>query len=139
MQVHEKVTRAMVAEEAGVELSIADFALGSASAKPLSLDQSMGDAEGEFTLQDLVADNTTEAAFAGAEVETILPLLEKLDVRQQKILRMRYSENRTSNDIGDELGLSGSRVQQIEVQAIRCLRRQLIMSPRRSTGYLAAA
>jgi RNA polymerase sigma factor (sigma-70 family) len=99
----------------------------------------MGDAEGEFTLQDLVADNTTEAAFAGAEVETILPLLEKLDVRQQKILRMRYSENRTCNDIGDELGLSGSRVQQIEVQAIRSLRRQLIMPPRRSTGYLAAA
>ena len=117
----------MVANEAGIDLETAEFAMGSTAATPLSLDRTMGDVEGEFTLQDMVADDTTDKAFAQAEVETVLePLLENLDSRQRQILQMRYGENRTCNDIGDELGLSGSRVQQIEVQAIRSLRRRLM-------------
>lgn len=139
LQEHDHVTLEMVAEEAGIDLATAEFALGSASAAPLSLDRTMGDVEGEFTLQDMVADETTEDAFAQAEVETVLaPLLEHLDSRQRQILRMRYGENRTCNDIGDELGLSGSRVQQIEVQAIRSLRRRL-MTPQRPMGQISAA
>lgn len=139
LQEHDKVTLEMVAQEAGVELATAEFALGSIAATPLSLDRTMGDVEGEFTLQDMVADETTEDAFAQAEVETILgPLLDHLDARQRQILRMRYGENRTCNDIGEELGLSGSRVQQIEVQAIRSLRRRL-MTPPRPMGHTSAA
>lgn len=139
LQEHEKVTIEMVAAETGIDLDTAEFALSSVSATPLSLDRTMGDVEGEFTLQDMVADETTEDAFAQAEVETILePLLEHLDSRQRQILRMRYGENRTCNDIGEELGLSGSRVQQIEVQAIRSLRRRL-MTPTRPTGHHTSA
>jgi len=139
LQEHEKVTIEMVAAEAGVEVAQAEFALGTISAMPLSLDRSMGDVDGEFTLQDMLADETTEDAFQQAEVETILaPLLEHLDARQRQILRMRYGENRTCNDIGEELGLSGSRVQQIEVQAIRSLRRRL-MTPPRPLGSSSAA
>ncbi|SRR5579884_987674 len=139
LQQHERVTTEMVAAEAGIDLETAEFALGSISATPLSLDRTMGEVEGEFTLQDMVADETTENAFAQAEVETILePLLENLDSRQRQILQMRYGENRTCNDIGDELGLSGSRVQQIEVQAIRSLRRRLMM-PQRPVGNQPSA
>jgi RNA polymerase sigma factor (sigma-70 family) len=128
LQEHDHVTIEMVAAEAGIALETARFALGTASATPLSLDRAMGDVEGEFTLQDMVADESTDREFAQAEVETILePLLDNLDARQRQILQMRYGENRTCNDIGDELGLSGSRVQQIEVQAIRSLRRRLMM------------
>jgi len=131
LQEHSHVTLEMVAREADVDLATAEFAMGGASAAPLSLDRSMGDVEGEFTLQDMVADDTSEQAFTQAEVETILgPLLESLDPRQRQILQMRYGENRTCNDIGEELSLSGSRVQQIEVQAIRSLRRRL-MTPQR--------
>lgn len=139
LQENDRVTLEMVALEAGVDLQTAEFALGNASATPLSLDRTMGDVEGEFTLQDMVADETTENAFEQAEVETILePLLENLDSRQRQILQMRYGENRTCNDIGDELGLSGSRVQQIEVQAIRSLRRRL-MTPQRPMGQQHSA
>lgn len=139
LQEHDRVTLQMVAQEAGIDLETAEFALGSASAAPLSLDRTMGDVEGEFTLQDMVADETTDDAFAQAEVETILePLLEKLDGRQRQILQMRYGDNRTCNDIGDELGLSGSRVQQIEVQAIRSLRRNLMM-PQHHQGHRISA
>jgi len=139
LQEHDHVTLEMVAKEAGVDLSTAEFALGTAAATPLSLDRTMGDVEGEFTLQDMVADETTQDAFAQAEIETILgPLLDHLDSRQRQVLRMRYGENRTCNDIGDELGLSGSRVQQIEVQAIRSLRRRL-MTPPRPMSHISAA
>jgi RNA polymerase sigma-B factor len=124
----------MVAREAEVDLATAEFAMGSASAAPLSLDRSMGDVEGEFTLQDMGADDTSEQAFTQAEVETILgPLLESLDPRQRQILQMRYGENRTCNDIGEELSLSGSRVQQLETQAVRSLRR-LLMTSRHGRG-----
>lgn len=140
LQENDHVTLAMVAEEAGIDLGTAEFALGSASAAPLSLDRTMGDVEGEFTLQDMVADDTTEDAFAQAEIETILsPLLENLDSRQRQVLQMRYGENRTCNDIGDELGLSGSRVQQIEVQAIRSLRRRMMTPQRPMMHHISAA
>ena len=89
LQENEKVTIEMVAAEAGIEVPQAEFALGSLSSTPLSLDRTMGDVDGEFTLQDMVADETTEDAFEQAEVETILaPILEHLDARQRlRILR----------------------------------------------------
>jgi RNA polymerase sigma factor (sigma-70 family) len=139
LQENETVTRKMVAEEAGVDLATADFALGSTMSAPLSLNRTMGDVEGEFTMMDTVADETTQDAFDFAEVNAILsPLLESLGSRQRQIIRMRFSERRTCTDIGGELGLSGSRVQQIEIQAIRALRRHL-MFQRRPLSELAAA
>ena len=131
LQEHAHVTLEMVAREAGVDLATAEFAVGGTAAAPLSLDRSMGDVEGEFTLQDTVADGTSEDAFTHAEDETVLaPLLESLDPRQRQILQMRYGENRTCNDIAEDLRLSGSRVQQLEVQAIRSLRRHMFVSSR---------
>jgi RNA polymerase sigma factor (sigma-70 family) len=128
VQEHDHVTLEMIAAEADVDLQAAEFALGGASATPLSLDQTIGEVEGEFTLQDTVADASTEQAFNQVEITTILtPLLENLEPRHRQILQMRYEENRTCNEIGSELGLSGSRVQQLEVQAIRHLRHQLMM------------
>ena len=139
LQERQHVTVAMVAHEAGIELAAAELALGYASATPLSLDRPMGDTDGEFTLQDMVADQTTEHAFDHAEVGAILgPLLGHLNDRQQLIIRMRFTENRTCSDIGHELGLSGSRVQQLETQAIRSMRRQL-MIPRSRVALPAAA
>ena len=43
---------------------------------------------------------------------------------------MRYGENLSCYDIGEELQLSPSRVKQIELQALRCLRRQLMIPQR---------
>jgi len=138
LQENESVTLDMVARETGVDVAAAAFALGNASAAPLSLDRSIGDAAGEFTLQDTVADTTTDMAFDHAEVEAILgPALASLNGRQRKIIRMRFKDGRTCAEIAVNLGLSGSRVQQIEIQAIRALRRNLLIT-RPGIAQLAA-
>jgi RNA polymerase sigma factor (sigma-70 family) len=125
LQEQAHVTPEMVAREAQVNLTTAQLATGGASAPTLSLDRVMGDVDSDFSLQDMVADDTAEEAFTEAEAETVLgPLLGALDTRQRQIIHMRYSENRTCTDVGEELNLSGSRVQQIEAQALRCLRRR---------------
>jgi RNA polymerase primary sigma factor len=124
LQEHAHVTLEMVALKAGVDVKTAESATGGSSAAPLSLDRTMGDVNSEFTLQDLIADDTSEQAFTQAEAESVLaPALDALEPRQRQILQMRYGKNWTCNDIADELSLSGSRVQQIEMQAIRALRR----------------
>jgi RNA polymerase primary sigma factor len=136
LQEHPHVTLEMVAREADIDLATAELAMAGAFATPLSLDRLWGDADREFTLQDMVADDSSEQAFTQTEVETVLgPLLEDLDSRQRHILEMRYAENRSSNEIGQQIGLSGARVRQIEAQAIRYLRRRL-MTHRQVFGHI---
>jgi DNA-directed RNA polymerase sigma subunit (sigma70/sigma32) len=79
----------MVARDAEIDLATAELAVGSTCAAPLSLDRSTGEVEGDFSLQDLVADDTSEQAFTQAEAETLLgPLLASLDRRQRQILQL---------------------------------------------------
>jgi len=140
LQERGKVTRQMVAQEAGIDLATAEFALRNTSSPPLSLDRTMGDAEGEFTMMDTIADETTQDAFDFAEVNAILsPLLKTLNSRQRQIIRMRFNDCRTCSDIGGEMGLSGSRVQQIEIQAVRALRRTLLFQRPPVARFAAAA
>lgn len=44
-----------------------------------------------------------------------------LKLREQMILEMRYKEGRSLNQIGQEFSISGTRVHQIEVRALRQL------------------
>jgi RNA polymerase primary sigma factor len=50
-------------------------------------------------------------------------LVERLSHRQAHVLSSRFSEGRTLAEIGRELGLSRERVRQIEIEALRVLRR----------------
>lgn len=125
LQERDHVTPELVAREAEVDLATAQLATGARSAPPMSLDRVMGDIDSDFTLGDVVADDTSEAAFHKAEVETTLgPLLRALDARQRRIIQMRYGEDRTYREVGEKLHLSGPRVQEIEAQALRSLRRR---------------
>ncbi|MDE1975195.1 MAG: hypothetical protein KGI49_01650 [Patescibacteria group bacterium] len=45
-----------------------------------------------------------------------------LDQRQQEIIRKRFFEKKSLQEVGDEFGITGSRVRDIEVKALRMLR-----------------
>jgi RNA polymerase primary sigma factor len=77
-------------------------------------------------LSDLIVDpnstDPTDALLQGTEVRRMLALLDRLDERQVKILRMRfglgYTESMTLKQIGEELGLTRERVRQIQNEAL---------------------
>ncbi|QDU71318.1 sigma-70 family RNA polymerase sigma factor [Mucisphaera calidilacus] len=85
------------------------------------------------TLSEMLADDKVMAPDEQATVEddlkTIRQLLDAIDDREAKILRLRYgldgTEPMTLKDIGVEIGLTRERVRQIEIEALRKLQRRL--------------
>ena len=63
--------------------------------------------------------------------ERIEEAIDTLDERKQYILRSRFFEDKTLDELGKELGVSKDRVRQIEAQALRQLR-----SPHRTKALL---
>ena len=74
----------------------------------------------------MLADDKTpapeEALFSEAEAHTIQQLLDQIDEREAKILRLRFGlddrEPMTLKEIGEEIGLTRERVRQIEHEAL---------------------
>jgi RNA polymerase primary sigma factor len=89
-----------------------------------------GSADGEVTINDLVADTATptpdEAVCDGDDIRQLLDLLGDIDEREAVILRLRYGlggeEPMTLKQIGQRVGLTRERVRQIEHEALRKLR-----------------
>jgi len=83
---------------------------------------------------DLFADNNQaspeESIARGEEFQTILKLLEAIDERDARVLKLRFGlegqEPLTLKQIGREVGLTRERVRQIEVDALRRLQTQLM-------------
>jgi len=79
---------------------------------------------------DSGAERPDDAVARGEEFETILELLEVIDERDAKVLRLRFGlegqEPLTLKQIGEEIGLTRERVRQIEVEALRRLQAQLM-------------
>ncbi len=71
-----------------------------------------------------------EALFDEAETTRIVALLDALDERESKILRLRYGldgeEPRTLKEIGASIRLTRERVRQIECEALRKIKEHLI-------------
>lgn len=89
-----------------------------------------GSADGELTINDLVADTNNptpdEAVCEGDDIRHLLDLLSDIDEREATILRLRYGlageEPMTLKQIGQRIGLTRERVRQIEHEALRKLR-----------------
>lgn len=107
--------------------------------KAFSSPTQAGDAESGSPLSEMVADTRgprpEDAMFSKAEGDMIRRLLDQIDVREARILRLRFGlmeedsgaspddegEPMTLKDIGEKVGLTRERVRQIENEALRKL------------------
>ena len=86
---------------------------------------------GDATLEDLVADETAPQAVDAITRRELADGLEsallRLDAREAKVLRLRHGigtdRERTLKEVGQELGLTRERIRQIEVGALKRLRK----------------
>ncbi len=98
--------------------------------QPLSLEMPVGE-EGERNLGETIADDIAPDPFEVAS-RTVLrdeigKALASLTPREERIMELRFGMSgggaHTLDEIGDELGFTRERVRQIEVEALRKLRR----------------
>lgn len=94
---------------------------------PMSLDQPLGLDVGA-TVGDLVADpeSGTEAAEARGMLD---PVLKQLPERDRKILYLRFVEDQTQDEIGQELGVTQMQVSRLLTRILRDLRLSLGVAP----------
>jgi RNA polymerase primary sigma factor len=91
--------------------------------------------DGEMTINDLVADTHNpgpDDLVQGAdELRQLGQLLEEIDERAAKILKLRYGldgeDPMTLKEIGERIGLTRERVRQIEHEALRKLRDSMMV------------
>jgi RNA polymerase primary sigma factor len=89
-----------------------------------------GSDDGELTINDLVADTNNpppdEQVTGSDELRHLSKLLDEIDERASKILRLRYGlegeDPLTLKEIGERIGLTRERVRQIEHEALNRLR-----------------
>jgi len=89
-----------------------------------------GSADGEMTINEMVADTNNlppdEQVRDADELKQLAALLETIDDRAAKILKLRYGLDGTGpltlKEIGEKIGLTRERVRQIEHEALRRLR-----------------
>lgn len=87
---------------------------------PLSLDAVLGDSRS--SLYELVADSHTADASEEMERNEIWTTVEQLPERMQLILKRRYVEGRTLEDVGEEFGLTRARIKQLQDEALHKVR-----------------
>ena len=111
------------------------------SANPLngstSIDTPLDDTDGgSATLGDLQEDPAAAQAFQAAEEEiytqelhaALEDALGKLADREADVIRRHYYKGQTLREIGDAIGISGNRVNQIERHGFQCLRRDTALA-----------
>jgi RNA polymerase primary sigma factor len=97
--------------------------------------QSGGGADaGELTIEEMVSDGHTpmpdDAVIDSDELRHLTELLEHIDEREAKILKLRYGldggDPMTLKEIGLQIGLTRERVRQIEHETLRKLRDAMV-------------
>ena len=91
--------------------------------QPASLDRPVG-ADGGGTMGELLPDD--EPAFAASEARVmLLPLVRRLSERDRRILHLRFVEDRTQAEIGEELGVTQMQVSRLLTRIFGDLREQI--------------
>ena len=89
---------------------------------PTSLDGTVGD--GSSTLGDLLG--TEDRAIESAEARVVLdPVVRGLSDRDRRIVRLRYFEERTQQEIAEDIGLTQAQVSRVLTRILNDLRDQL--------------
>lgn len=119
-------TREQLAERSGLELEQVDDLLA-VERPPRRLEEPVAEGDGDVgvfgeLLVDPMAEGEYERVLEAIEIEELHGLLAGLSDRERDVLRARYgfddADERSLREIGDELGLSGERVRQIEKRAL---------------------
>ncbi|MFB9314554.1 sigma-70 family RNA polymerase sigma factor [Nocardioides plantarum] len=88
---------------------------------PSSLDRQVGDDAGSATMGDLLADDGDEHDALEARV-LLEPAVRDLGERDQRMLFLRFYEERSQREIADELGLTQAQVSRLLERVLRTLR-----------------
>ena len=108
-------------------------ALKSSAIRPASLDAPVGQDNGETVFGDMISDENAEDPLERLEEKDMrasLPrLLKALTPRERDVIRMRYGlgggKEKTLEDIGEKFGITRERIRQIQMVALRKLRREM--------------
>ena len=82
-------------------------------------------AEGETVLADVIGEDDPGLELVD-DLSSLAPLIAQLDERERKIIHMRYVEERTQAEIGEELGISQMHVSRLISRMLRRLRAGLL-------------
>jgi RNA polymerase primary sigma factor len=76
-------------------------------------------------IEDTETPNPNEIAFQGLLTQNMDEVLDKIPVREGRVIRMRYGlpdgRTYTLQEIGDKLGVTRERIRQLQVQGLRRL------------------
>ena len=100
-----------------------------------SLDEIIGDEEDGRTVADLIADEDSSTPFEQIEdsseresiSRTLHEAIETLNEQEQGVINGRYFREKTFEELSQEMNISGERIRQVEVRALRNLRKPKIL------------
>jgi RNA polymerase sigma-B factor len=119
-------------EELLAELGVTDKELDQAllaygAFRPTSLDQPVGE-DGLSSLCDHIPDETRAAEASEARL-MLAPLVRRLSPRDRRILYLRFCEDRTQQEIGDDIGVTQMQISRHLTRIIRELKEGLTDEP----------
>jgi len=126
-RLEQQLGREPTAEEVEQELGITgeehrEALQGLGCFQPTSLDQPVG-SEGGTSLGEILPQDPDEGA---AEARAVLaPVMRQLSDRDKRVLYLRFYEDQTQREIGDELGVSQVQVSRVLTRIIETMREQI--------------
>lgn len=136
-ELEEKLGRMATTEELSqhMKMSVKKLKIIKKAVKAYNSPTQSGSADGEITINELVADTNTpfpdEIATGNDELRQLSELLEQVDQREASILKLRYGlggeDPLTLKEIGKRVGLTRERVRQLEHLSLRKLREAMMV------------